>query len=195
MQEPTTSLGIIDNVNYKNNIPFRIYNSLTYTYCTPKPNIIEMIETITLPYPPRFVNAFLYVNYVYLDTDERLKFARSNHEYLMEQLQYNQEIGIKSPNVAQNLALNHPCKAHYWIAQLDSLVGTGTINDVFNFTTSHIRYPDGRLYGIDLVKNAILLLNGRERFTVTVGEYFNLIVPYVYHYRGPVTGIMFIHFA
>jgi hypothetical protein len=195
LQEPTVSTGIVNNITYTKNLPYRIYDSLTGEYCTPKPNAKEQIETPVLPFKPRFVNAFLYVNYVYLDTDERLKFARSNHEYLIEQLQYNQELGVKSPNVKQNLNLNHPCKGHYWIAQLDSLVGPGTINDVFNFTTSHIRYPDGRLYGTDIVQTAVLILNGRDRFGTRTSIYFNLTEPYQYHYRGPVPGINFYSFC
>lgn len=189
LQEPTSSSGIVDNVTYANNIPYQIYNPLTKWYCTPKPNTKEIIESTYFSYKPKFVNAFFYVNYVYLDTDERLKYARSNHEYLIDQIQYNQELNIRSPNVKQNLALSHPCKAHYWIGQLDSIVGTGTINDLFNYTDSAIRYPDGRLYGSDLVNTADLLLCGRNRFSPRESDYFNLIVPYQCHYRGPEKGI------
>jgi len=189
LQQPSVSTGIINNVSYAGNIPYRIYNSLTQTYATPKPNTIEMAELTNLPYKPSFVNSFLYVNYIYLDTDERLKFARSNHEYLIEQIQYNQELGVTSPNVKQNLNLDHPCKAHYWIAQLDSLVGPNTINDLFNYTTSYIHKPDGSYYGTDLVETADLLLNGRDRFGVRESEYFNLVEPYQCHYRGPEVGI------
>ena len=31
----------------------------------------------------------LYVDYVYLDTDERRRFAQVSHEYLIEQIQFN----------------------------------------------------------------------------------------------------------
>jgi hypothetical protein len=196
LQEPTSSSGIVNNITYQNNVPYRIYNALTNQYCTPTPNLQETIQTPNLPYSPKFVNSFLYVNYVYLDTDERLKFARSNHEYLIEQIQYNQLLNVRSPNVKQNLTLNHPCKSHYWIAQLDSLVGAGTINDVFNYTTSPVRYPEDnvrfpkeKFYGSDLVKSAELQLNGRPRSTIRDSQYFNISEPYQYHYRGPVPGI------
>jgi len=186
---------ITNDVLYSGNAPHRIYNSLTKTYCTPRPDTIEMIEPISMQYRPSFVNSFLYVNYIYLDTDERLKFARSNHEYLIEQLQYNQELGVSSPNIKQNLNLDQPCEEHIWVAQLDSLVGHGTINDLFNFTNSVIRYPDGRFYGTDLVVDAVLLLNGRDRFGVRGSKYFNLVQPYQCHYRGPTIGINVYSFA
>lgn len=189
LSQQTASFGIINDITYAPNIPYRIYNPLTGFFCTPRPNITEKIEISNFIYKPKIVNSFLYVNYIYLDTDERLKFARSNHEYLIDQIQFNQDINIKSPNVKQNLSLIHPCKSHYWIAQLDSIIGTGTINDIFNFTDSPLRYPDGRLYGNDLILSASLLLSGRSRFSVRESEYFNYIVPYQCHYRGPIKGI------
>lgn len=189
LQEPSFSTGIINNVTYVPNEQFRIYNSLTRQFATPTPNTIEMVENTSLSFFPRFANCFIYANYIYLDTEERYKFVRSAHEYLIEQTQYNYQFGIKSPNVKQNLALDHPCTIHYWVAQLDSLTGPGTINDRFNFTDSHIRYPDGSLYGKDLVRTAILILDGQDRFQRRTSRYFNLVVPYQHHYRGPVVGI------
>ncbi|XWV26405.1 hypothetical protein QJ857_gp0664 [Tupanvirus soda lake] len=216
---------IINNTNYKNNIPYRIYNSITKTYVTPKPNTREKIEQTNLPFKPQIVNSVLYVDYVYLDTEERNKFARSNHEYLIEQIQFNQEIGIKSPNAKQNLSLNHPCKAIYWVAQMDSLVGPGTINDLFNYTDSPIHYAkedknannlpmnvpnyfadvcptinsrmdkQERFYGKNLVSSAKLVLNGRDRFGTRESQYFNLVEPYEHHQRGPNPGINVYSFA
>lgn len=167
----------------------RIYSSLNKKlFCMPVPGCAEQIENTCIN-APSFINSFLYVNYIYLDTDERLKFGRSNHEYLIDQVQINETIGIKSPNVKQNLNLNHPCKEHIWIAQLDMLVGPNTINDIFNYTDSPIRYPDGRFYGKDLVRSATLVLNGQNRFETRESEYFNHIVPMQCHYRGPPKGI------
>ena len=194
---------ILHNINFPNNAPYRIYNSITKTFVTPKPNSSEYIEQVYLSNKPQFVNSFLFVDYVYLDTEERNKFARSNHEYLIEQVQFNQEIGIKSPNVKQKLSLNHPCKAIYWVAQLDSLVGCGTINDLFNYTTSPMRHPKNdylsnkqeRFYGKNLVSDANLVLNGRDRFGTRTSDYFNLVEPLEHHYRGPVSGINVYSFA
>ena len=152
----------------------------------------EIYEDTALPcesFALRFVQSWLYVNYIYLESDERLKFSRSAHEYLAEQIQYNQLVGIQSSNIGQNLNLSHPCKSHYWIVQLDSLVGCRTINDLFNFTSSPVRYPDGRFFGRDLVRRSTLLLNGNKRFKTRGSDFFNLLEPYSRHYRGPVKGI------
>ena len=134
------------------------------------PSAPEIHETNYIPCL-HFVNSWLYVNYIFLDSDERLKFARATHEYLMEQIQYNQLIGISSGNIGQNLNLSHPCKSHYWIVQLDSLIGPRSINDRSNFTSSPVRYPNGKFFGEDLVCEANLLLNGNNRFK-TKSSYF-----------------------
>lgn len=168
---------------------YNIYNPINDMSCTPAIHAIETYESTSLKVPMCFVHSWLYVNYIFLDTDERMKFARSTHEYLMEQIQYNQLIGIQSPNVGQNLNLSHPCKSHYWIAQLDSLVGHRTINDRFNFTSSPIRYPDGEFYGVNLIHKANLLLNGNNRFCTRKSDFFNVEEPYSRHYRSPAIGI------
>lgn len=170
--------------NPTTHIPYRIYNSVNKCYCTPKPNSREIIEPINIPNKPQFVNAFLYVDYIYLETNERNKFASRNHEYLIEQVQFNQEIGVKSSSIKQNLTLNHPCKAHYWVIQLDNIVGPGTINDLFNYTNSHINS-----HAESIMEHANLLLNGRSRFGERDATYTNLIEPYEHHYRSPSVGI------
>lgn len=61
----------------------------------------------------------LYVNYVYLDTEERRRFAQVSHEYLIEQLQFTGEDSIGNTNSCKyKLNFNHPCKALYWVVRL-----------------------------------------------------------------------------
>ena len=52
----------------------------------------------------------MWADYVYLDTDERRRFAQVSHEYLIEQVQL--ETG--SADTSQKLNFNHPVKAIYW---------------------------------------------------------------------------------
>ena len=61
----------------------------------------------------------LLVDFVFLDTDERKRFAQSSHEYLIEQLQYTgaETISANTTNVKASLNFNHPCKALFWVAQ------------------------------------------------------------------------------
>jgi len=59
----------------------------------------------------------LFVDYVYLDSEERKKFAQASHEYLIEQLQFTGSESVNSPNSKFRLNFNHPCKALYWNIQ------------------------------------------------------------------------------
>jgi len=69
------------------------------------------------------LDATLYVDYVYLDTEERKRFASSNHELLIEQLQFtgNESIQLGSTRVQKNIRLNfnHPVKYLAWVVKGD----------------------------------------------------------------------------
>ena len=66
--------------------------------------------------------ASLYVDYIYLDTDERRRFAQVSHEYLIEQLQFTGDESVTSTNNKIKLNFNHPCKELVWVTQLDESV-------------------------------------------------------------------------
>ena len=55
-------------------------------------------------------SAELLVNYLYLDTDERRRFAQVSHEYLIEQVQHT---GAES-EATIDMNFNHPVKALFW---------------------------------------------------------------------------------
>ena len=66
----------------------------------------------------------LLVNYVYLDTDERRRFAQVSHEYLIEQVQHTgSETLSGTGNNKITLNYNHPVKALFWSssAKLDKM--------------------------------------------------------------------------
>ena len=66
--------------------------------------------------------ASLYVDYVYLDTEERRRFAQQSHEYLIEQVQYTGAESITSSSNKIQLNFNHPVKELAWVVQRDSFV-------------------------------------------------------------------------
>ena len=80
------------------------------------------------------VGASLYIDYVYLDTEERRRFAQQSHEYLIEQLQYTGAESITSSSNKIQLNFNHPCKELVWVVQRDSFVdcsaGAPTVAEV-----------------------------------------------------------------
>jgi len=66
--------------------------------------------------------ASIYVDYVYLDTEERRRFAQQSHEYLIEQVQYTGAESITSSSNKIQLNFNHPVKELLWVVQRDSFV-------------------------------------------------------------------------
>jgi hypothetical protein len=70
--------------------------------------------------------ASLYVDYVYLDTEERRRFAQQSHEYLIEQVQYTGAESITSSSNKLQLNFNHPVKELQWVVQRDSFVDCST---------------------------------------------------------------------
>jgi hypothetical protein len=57
----------------------------------------------------------VYADYVYLDTTERRQFAQNAHEYLIDQLQYQQESGTANTSSTIRLNFNHPVKELIWV--------------------------------------------------------------------------------
>jgi hypothetical protein len=157
------------------------------------------------------VAASLYVDYIYLDTDERRKFAQVSHEYLIECLQFTGGESITSASNKLKLNFNHPCKELIWVVQRDSFVtcDDATINpwkgqQPFNYSDWWDRavlespYSHTRLEGMggkNPVITALLQLNGHDRFQVREGRYFNEVQPFQHHTNVPSTGINVYSFA
>lgn len=70
-------------------------------------------------------NASILVDYVYLDSEERRKFAQVGHEYLIEQLQFTGVESVTGANTKIKLGFNHPCKLLVWALRNGSFNGSG----------------------------------------------------------------------
>jgi len=73
-------------------------------------------------YQKSLVAASLYVDYVFLDTDERRRMAQNPHEYLIEQLQFTGDESVGSSSNKVKLNFNHPCKEIVFVVQPDKNV-------------------------------------------------------------------------
>ena len=78
--------------------------------------------TATIAYNQSLVAASLYVDYIFLDTDERRRFAQNPHEYLITQLQFTGDESVGSSSNKIKLNFNHPCKELIWVVQPDQNV-------------------------------------------------------------------------
>ena len=154
-----------------------------------------------------FKYAQLYVDYVYLDTAERTRFATDSHEYLIEQIQNSGLTSISLNNGGSSLQyrmnFNHPVKEIIWILQRSvnapNSQGNVATNDWFNFSTSDPGTTEPVPYTGDLMssnRNAgNVMLNGHDRFSTRSSLYFNLVQPYQRHTRIPTRHIYVYSFA
>ena len=116
----------------------------------------------------------LWVDYVFLDTDERRRFAQLSHEYLIEQLQFTGEENIGAASNKVKLNFNHPVKELVWVMQ--NAPGTSGTSDEFgDYTDTTGNYT----------VSAKLQLNGHDRFAERQGKYFNEVQPFQHHTNVP----------
>lgn len=146
-------------------------NSTTRTFTNRSINF----NTITLK------SCFLLVEYIFLDDEERIRFSRARHEYLIEQLFYNGEESINGLYQAYQVGFTQACKELVWITQL-SLAKKN--NDYFNYTDSLLSSDTGVPLGKNIVHTTNLLFNGHERISQRDAEYYTLIQRYQNHTTG-----------
>ena len=75
----------------------------------------------------------VWANYVYLDTEERRRFAQKGHEYLIEQVQHTGGDSITTASQTIRLSFNHPVKELVWCY---TNTAASSYNSLWNFSTS-----------------------------------------------------------
>jgi len=125
-----------------------------------------------------FVTCECWVDYIMLDTEERIKFANTQHEYLIDQLQFSENTTVDASSVSCScrLAFNHPIKELYWIHILNTYEQSNPLtgNQQLNYSLPN---------DTETFSNGILYLNGSERFKSRSARYFRLVQDYQYHTR------------
>ena len=161
----------------------------------------------------------IYADYIYLDQDERRKFASMDHEYLIEQLQYDKVSATTGTNEIE-LTFNHPIKEIIWVFQdsthnsqavlneANSFLANSNVsfgsqgkNDWFNYngtaanTTLNLGTPGGTANTGDVFSTAALNFNGRNRFTPRPPNYFKQVQPLQHHLNIPAKNVYVYSFA
>jgi len=159
-------------------------------------------------------------NYIYLDTEERRRFAQKGHEYLIEQVQHTGTDSLADSGSTKQVRLsyNHPVKELVWC--------TDTGSNLWNFTDNTSIVISSNVVSLDATANVFvspssagapqllldsttqwdeeaygpltsfkLVLNGQDRFKEQSGKYFNQVQPFVHHSGSPMPGIYSYSFA
>ena len=114
-------------------------------------------------------NFKIWVDYIFMDTDERRRFAQSGHEYLIEQVQTIPDNLLTSgTNTRIPLEFNFPVKELLWWGRK-----TWTF-DTTDFDNHYMTFTEGHI-----------ALNGTQRFYPRRSEYFLNVQNYEHHERVP----------
>ena len=136
----------------------------------PDPSVEHKLEDIRI-----------YCDYIYLDTAERKYFAQANHNYLIEQVQFNGTNDYQKGTDALKIPLefNHPCKELIWVNHLNIVKNMNQMNNFSDKVSVDTDESDNSIV------DTVLHLNGQERFGVRKADYFRLLVPFQRHTRTP----------
>jgi len=110
----------------------------------------------------------LWADYIYLDTDERRRFAQVSHEYLITQIQYQDFASSTDQTSTSTLTFNHPVKELIWTKTAP--VAKQYDSEVFAELPGSFTYQ--------------LKLNGHDRFAARNRNYFTRQQVWQYH-TGP----------
>lgn len=143
------------------------------------------ISNLQARYDINIQNAKLYVDYIFLDSEERKRFAQSTHEYLIEVIQHNQFSDVNGKQYGMHLTFNHPTKFIVWFVQ----------------PNSYRENPDGTQscqwnnFG-QPIENASLHINGYDRLDKQIDiKFFNYVQPYLHFKNSPPDGIYVFSFS
>ena len=137
-------------------------------------NTNNVSQKVTTAYNQSLVAASLYVDYVFLDTDERRRMAQNPHEYLIEQLQFTGDESVGSSSNKIKLNFNHPCKELVFVVQPDQ-----NVDYCSSLLPGNILYqtlgaqPFNYTDAIDPLLNAIHAFGGPSATSATTGSFIN----------------------
>ena len=125
-------------------------------------------------------NSTLWANYIYLDTDERRRFAQVSHEYLIEQVQKQDFTVLANPtDLRCKLKFNHPVKELIWVIRKERWgENDGIRSGIVSFSID----THGKIIKPYTINTEVrLVLNGHDRFEKQTIDYFTRYQPYKYH--------------
>lgn len=138
----------------------------------------------------KIYNMSVMATYIYLDNDERKKFAKASHEYLIEQTKNNYFEVAKSKNINLDLDFYHPLKYIVWTIQRSRNVSKNLHFRYSNNTSNIVNFfPEIDFDKNNTVSQCRLELNGINRIEYQDGIYFNYIQPLECFSKTPVDGI------
>lgn len=172
--------------------------------------------------PDESLDVKLWVDYIYLDSEERRRFAQVSHEYLIEQVQFPGDMPYSSTSIRADLDLSHPVKELVWVCRQTSAANakqwanyTNNLADFSENDEAYMGRPSGNLDAVNMngvtsesiasyhryvsgnmTQRATIRLNGYNRMVEREGVYYNRVMPMQCHTSVPASpGINVYSFA
>jgi hypothetical protein len=152
---------------------YRIWGKTSNASCQP-----DSVETYRKTSKIKGLNldGHIFAQYIYLDAEERKKFAEAHHEYLIETVQYSGEKLVHFPTEEIRIPhFEHPCKEIIWVAQRQRF--TKTPLEPFNYSSNYEETER-------LITEASMLFNGNERISQRKATYFSKLLGHYYHTKS-----------
>lgn len=143
-----------------------------------------------------FITGNLLVDYIYLDTKERKRFAQSAHEYLINTVELTNYENLESSKQVLDLDFTGPSKEIIFVCQKEVYVNNNTTEtNKSNIKCMPFNYTTSAHNGKNPIYNTALKFNGYDRFAVDDNMQLNFLRPYVHHTRTPSNGINIYSFS
>jgi hypothetical protein len=118
------------------------------------------------------------VEFVFIDTDERLKFRESSLQYVIEQIVFDGDKKVDGIYGKYKIAVDRPCKEQFWLIQDDNAVRN---KEYFKYVTD--------------IDEQTILVNSIERLSLRNNNYFTTVQNYQYHSAQAPKGVNMYSFA
>lgn len=178
----------------KNNVNFFIYGLYSGAIYVPESSDINNYKSIYIENNYAFTklsildfkNIYLLCDYIYLDRDERLKFYENKHDYIIEQVYFNNDFHLQNINNKNTIEVINPCKYIIFMGQI-SYLSNINVNDTFNYT--NVFYDTNKTFFQDkyfinknpVIKSANIALNSSIVSDPLEMEYYQLYNTYNYY--------------
>ena len=130
------------------------------------------------------VEGNMLLDYVYLESKERKKFAQSGHEYLIERVQHEIFDDIDRTDFSVKLDFTNPSKEIVWVFHKDVYA-----QNPFAYTECRWQDHTTKRSTKNPIIDFTMSYNGYTRIQRQVGKYFDRFQPFIYHQTTPLAGI------
>lgn len=169
---------LIPSTANKTNSKYNVVGKTSGFKLNPKQDsIVVRDESYFINEAPPLKDAYLYVDYIFLDNNVKSYFSnKRKHYYIIPLVQNILEKDVTSVNNNYKLTLTQPHKILYWRARMDS---NKIINDIFNYSSLPLTE-----YQEPLINKVKLIINSIPRVDINNYEFYTHFMDYINNFKS-----------